>query len=211
MDRLGTTGLCECAQHRRKGPGQLGARGAQLESGVLVNEARQDVPPNGGGSPSAAEAAIAELPSGALVVTAAADGTKAGCLVAFATQCSLEPLRFGVWLAKVNRTYRVALDARTLVVHVLRRGDEDLARRFGEETGDDTDKFRDLAWRSGPSNCPVLERCDWFAGTVVARYDTGDHDAFVLAPHDGEHRLTGPVLPMSSLQGLDAGRPLPPT
>src|SRR4249919_2165575 len=92
--------------------------------------------------------AAIELPS--YVVTTAAAGERAGCLVGFATRCSIDPPRFGVWLSKLNRTYRVAQTATTLVVHLLRDGDGDLAERFGGDTGDEVVKFADIEWQPGP-------------------------------------------------------------
>ena len=41
-------------------------------------------------------AMMAAVDTPAYVVTASAGGERAGCLVAFATQCSIEPPRFGV-------------------------------------------------------------------------------------------------------------------
>ncbi|HEU4840852.1 MAG TPA: flavin reductase, partial [Ilumatobacteraceae bacterium] len=76
-----------------------------------------------------------------VVVTVAHDGRRAGCLVGFHSQCSIEPLRYAVWLSKANHTYRVALLADWLGVHFLTADDHDLAERFGGATGDDTDKF----------------------------------------------------------------------
>ncbi|MCZ9345338.1 flavin reductase family protein, partial [Streptomyces sp. TRM76130] len=45
------------------------------------------------------------------VVTAAAGRERAGCLAGFASQCSLRPARFAVWLSEANRTYEVARSA----------------------------------------------------------------------------------------------------
>src|SRR5262245_17219145 len=131
------------------------------------------------------EAIMSRIDSPSYVVTAADGDERAGCLVAFATQCSIDPPRFGVWLSKVNLTYRVARSSTTLVIHLLRDGDDDLARRFGGETGDEIDKFAGIEWAPGPDGCPVVERLDWFAGSVVERLDTGDHVGFVVAPWGG--------------------------
>ena len=51
--------------------------------------------------------------------------------------------RRGSWWAcpKSNHTYRVAQDATHLAVHLLPRRHRELARLFGSETGDRTDKF----------------------------------------------------------------------
>src|SRR5215831_17013608 len=96
------------------------------------------VPP---GATDAFEQIMAGIDPPSYVVTAAAGREMGGCLVGFATQCSIDPPRFGVWLSTLNRTYRIAIRASTLVVHLLRSGDGDLARWFGGETGDDVDKF----------------------------------------------------------------------
>lgn len=82
------------------------------------------------------------------VVTAAADGEQAGCLVGFGSQCSIDPPRFMVWISTSNRTYRVARRASHVAVHVLRREQEPTADWFGGRTGDDVDKFERVAWRS---------------------------------------------------------------
>jgi len=154
------------------------------------------------------EAIIGELDGPAYVVTTAAGTEPDGCLVAFASQCSIEPLRFGVWLSKVNRTYRAALSAATLVVNVLRQGDQDLARLFGGETGDDVDKFERVGWSPGPDGCPVLDRCDWFAGSILERVDTGDHVGFVLEPSGGRCERSGTSqLGIQEIGDVEAGHP----
>lgn len=156
------------------------------------------------------DAIVADLDSPAYVVTTAAGVEHDGCLVGFASQCSIDPPRFVVWLSKENRTYRIALSAATLVVHLLRQGDHDLAHLFGSETGDEVDKFEDIEWRPGPDSCPVLARCDWFAGSIIERVDTGDHVAFVLAPHEGQCERSGTrQLGMHEIGDIEAGHPIP--
>jgi len=156
------------------------------------------------------DAIVAELDSPTYVVTTAAGDERDGCLVGFASQCSIQPPRFGVWLSKENRTYRIALSAATLVVHLLRQGDQDLARLFGALTGDQVDKLKGVEWRPGPDGCPVLARCDWFAGSIVERVDTGDHVAFVLAPSGGVCERSGTrQLGMQEIGDIEAGHPIP--
>jgi flavin reductase (DIM6/NTAB) family NADH-FMN oxidoreductase RutF len=155
------------------------------------------------------EAIMADVDPPSYVVTAASGGEMGGCLVGFATRCSIDPPRFAVWLSTLNRTYRIASTASTLVVHLLRSGDGDLAQRFGGETGDDVDKFAAVDWRPGPDGCPVLRRLDWFAGTIVERVHTGDHIAFVLAPTMGSVQRTAGPLPSVALGEIEPGHPIP--
>ncbi|MGW6570498.1 flavin reductase family protein [Streptomyces sp. NPDC054975] len=118
------------------------------------------------------------------VVTATApDGERAGCLVGFASQSSIDPPRFVVWLSRANHTYRVACRSSHLTVHLLGPEQRGTARLFGEETGDAVDKFARVDWRPGEAGSPVLAHSPgWFTGTVEARLDGGDHVGFLLAP-----------------------------
>ncbi|MFD9301535.1 flavin reductase family protein [Streptomyces sp. NPDC060048] len=120
------------------------------------------------------------------VVTAAAGGERAGCLVGFASQCSIHPPRFVVWLSVANHTYRVARQASYLTVHALGRGQRDLAELFGGECGDRVDKFARVDWRPDGAGGPVLSGVrSWFTGRIEQRIEGGDHVGFLLAPTGG--------------------------
>ena len=135
------------------------------------------------------ESLVGELEYPMLIVTAAADGERAGCLVGFATQTSIGPGRYLVCLSEKNRTHRVAAGAGVIAVHFLRADQEELAELFGGETGDEIDKFERCEWREGPSGVPIVAACgNWFAGEVLERLDLGDHTGFLLRPVAGERR-----------------------
>jgi flavin reductase (DIM6/NTAB) family NADH-FMN oxidoreductase RutF len=122
-----------------------------------------------------------------LIVTAAAGDEADGCLVGFATQTSIHPVRFLVCISRRNHTHGIAVRARALAVHVLCEDDMALAELFGGETADEVDKLARCRWRSGPGGAPILEGCpNWFAGPVVARFDAGDHEGFLIDPVDVE-------------------------
>ena len=82
-----------------------------------------------------------DYPMLVLTVPAPAGGRPAGCLVGFATQCSITPPRFLVCVSKANHTFRTLPGARMVGVHLLSTADHDLAELFGERTGDEVDKF----------------------------------------------------------------------
>ncbi len=148
------------------------------------------------------------------VVTARAeDGEPVGCLVGFATQCSIEPPRFLVCISKANHTYRPAMAASHLVVHVLRAGDGAIAERFGGTTADDLagggrEKFEGLGTSDGPGGAPVIDDLDHFAGRVVERVDCGDHVAVVLDPSGGsaEHAAE-PQYGLRAASEIEPGHP----
>ncbi|MFN2587074.1 MAG: flavin reductase family protein [Actinomycetota bacterium] len=129
----------------------------------------------------------AHLDHAMFVVTAASGSGRAGCLVGFGSQCSIDPPRFVAFLSDKNHTHRVALGAQLLGVHVVPEDCEALARLFGEETGDEVDKFERCAWEPGPEGVPILTECpDRFVGKVLDRLPVGDHTGFLLEPVSAE-------------------------
>src|SRR3954467_2733704 len=115
---------------------------------------------------------IDELDYPMFIVTAAHGGERSGCLVGFATQCSIDPPRFIVCVSVNNRTFRVARDAAALAVHLVPDDADALVELFGGETGDDVDKFERCDWHEGPEGLPILDGCgSWFAGSVLERVD----------------------------------------
>jgi flavin reductase (DIM6/NTAB) family NADH-FMN oxidoreductase RutF len=142
------------------------------------------------------------------VVTAAVDDRRAGCLVGFTSQVSIDPPRLLVCLSERNHTFGVATAARYLGVHVLPREQHVLADLFGGTTGDEVDKFARCAWHPGPEGLPLLDDCP--RRLVCRMLDTvpfGDHVGFVLQPlsgHDGPHEQ---ALTYQQVRDVDPGHP----
>ncbi|MDQ1397054.1 MAG: hypothetical protein QOG64_2313 [Acidimicrobiaceae bacterium] len=127
-----------------------------------------------------------------LIVTTAAGQQRAGCLVGFATQCSIDPPRLLVCLSKKNFTFRVAERAGLLAVHFLTRAHTEVSKLFGERTGDEVDKFDSCAWTAGPEGVPLLDDCaGYVVGRILNRVDAGDHVAHILEPVAAERRDGG--------------------
>ncbi|MBO0731963.1 MAG: flavin reductase, partial [Acidimicrobiaceae bacterium] len=121
------------------------------------------------------------------VVTADDGSRRSGCLISFASQCSIHPPRFLVCLSVLNRTERVARHAPALAVHLLGGDDHPLATHFGGLTGDETDKFAGVAWHRGKLGTPVLDDLPAaFEGLVLERHVLGDHVGYVLDPEAEE-------------------------
>ena len=152
---------------------------------------------------------VAQLDHAVVIVTARdRAGERSGCLVGFATQCSMDPPRLLVCLSKVNHTFGVAHDTDLLAVHAIPRDVGDLARLFAEETGDAVDKFARCAWRDGPEGVPLLDACaDVLVGRVVQRTDVGDHVAHVLEPRLVEGPAAAEVLRFHDVASFHPGHP----
>ncbi|WP_246023190.1 flavin reductase family protein [Nocardia yunnanensis] len=143
------------------------------------------------------------------IVTTVAEGRRAGCLIGFGGQVSIEPRRFLVNLSKRNRTYEVAGEAHYLAVHVLPEESGALAQLFGSETGFELDKFEHCEWHAGPHGLPILAAAaGWFVGEIMERHDFGDHVGMVLDITDARapHPDISP-LRYSAVADLTPGRP----
>ncbi len=128
-------------------------------------------------------AVVADLDYPMTVVTCCLEGQPSGCLVGFASQCSIHPPRVSVWISQANHTHDIALRCSHLGVHWLSAADRPLAELFGAVTGDDADKFHRCRWRPAAGGVPVLEDCGrWFVGRVLEKRFDGDHTGFLLEP-----------------------------
>ena len=120
------------------------------------------------------------------VVTTAAGEERAGCLIGFHAQCSIEPRRYTMWLSKADRTYRARChcSASRYAIHFLDRSDHDLAELFGGNSGDDLDKFQHCDWSAGPSGVPLLVQVPnrLVLGRVALLDEGSDHVCLVTEP-----------------------------
>ncbi len=166
----------------------------------------EDTPVDGG----TASAALRDAVDTPLYVVTAADqqGRPSGCLAGFVTQCSMVPVRYLICVSKLNHTFFVAERASAMALHLLGATQTELAKHFGELSGDAVDKFADLSWRAGPHGAPILDGCAaWVAGSIIRRVGVGDHEAFVLAPRaGGPGPMTG-ALSVRAVPDIRAGHP----
>lgn len=141
-----------------------------------------------------------------MVIVTTSDGTeRAGCLVGFVAQCSIDPPLLMVWMSKRNRTTRTAAGASSLLVHFPSRDERELAVFFGSQTGDELDKFARCRWELGPEGLPLLSDCSrWVAGHIVERLDSGDHVGHLL------HLFEGAAGPWAAQLGFQAVKDVEP-
>lgn len=135
---------------------------------------------------------------------------RSGCLVGFATQCSIEPRRFLVCLSVANHTTALAARAELVGVHAVPADRFDLAQRFGGETGDDVgiDKFAGVSWSEGPQGVPVLDDCpDRFVGRVLDRTPLGDHVGYLLEPVQAQVGPSDRYLRLDAAEEITPGHP----
>ena len=151
---------------------------------------------------------VGELDYSMFIVTVRDGDQRAGCLVGFATQSSIDPARFLVCLSRKNHTYRVAQHADLLAVHFVPRDAGALAELFGGHSGEESDKFAHCEWYPGPDNVPILRECgNWFAGRVLERLDLGDHVGFLLDPVQARREREESRFEFQRAKRIEPGQP----
>lgn len=164
---------------------------------------------------SAIDELVAHSDTALIVVTTASQDQRAGCLVGFHTQCSIEPFRYAVWLSKANHTYRVALFATHFAVHFVSTDGDDLAELFGTRSGDEVDKFSMCQWTVGPGGVPILSGLPSILFERQTLWDDGsDHACVVGVPVGLDNDQPFEPFRLSDASRLQAGhdvteRPVP--
>lgn len=166
-----------------------------------------DEPGAGENGSTAFESVVSLLDYPMFVVTTASEGHRAGCLVGFTSQTSINPPKFMVGLSRKNHTFTVAQKADHLAVHLLPKAELDVAKLFGGTTGDSTDKFEQCGWRTGPQGLPILDAAAaWFVGRVARRFDLGDHVGHLLEPVSGcAPEQLGDLISFSDVRDIEPG------
>lgn len=111
------------------------------------------------------------------VVTTTAEGVRAGSLIGFHAQASIEGQHYCLWLSKANHTYRTSLRSTHFALHFLTGDDLDMAERFGTRSGEDTDKFSGLDVETDEYDVPLLRALPHrlLLDRVATLDDGGDH------------------------------------
>jgi len=142
-----------------------------------------------------------------IVLTTTAEDERAGCVVGFHAQASIEPEQYCVWMSKANHTYRVGLRATHFAVHFLTTEDLDLAERFGTVSGEDTDKFAGVDFELDEFGVPLLTACPnrITLERIALLDDGGDHVCLTARVTSAENKGSFEPLRLSGADHLSPG------
>lgn len=126
--------------------------------------------------------ALFTMTYGLYVVSAEADGVRAGCLVNTAVQVTSEPPRLTVAVNKENFTAGVIQDAGAFTVTVVdKTADMPYIGNFGFRTSADYDKFEKYGCERSAVGSPYAPEhiCALMACRLIDTVDVGTHYLFV--------------------------------
>jgi len=121
-------------------------------------------------------AALGRVPSGLFVLTVSAGGAETGMLASWVQQCSFEPPRVSVAVAKERWVLPELTTGTAFAVNVLAEGEKKLVAHFGKGFARDAAAFTGLDVTRTADGAPVLTAAHaHLACRVAARFDAGDH------------------------------------
>ena len=134
---------------------------------------------------------------GLYVVSAEADGLKAGCVVNTAVQVTAEPIRMSVAVHKDNVTARVITQAGAFTITAIdQTADMPYIGNFGFRTSDTDDKFakyETAVAEVGSPYCPE-HACAVYGCKLIDTVDVGTHYLFVGEVEQAERLSDEPPL-----------------
>ena len=120
------------------------------------------------------------LSVGVYVVGVAHGGQRDAFTAAWVMPASFDPLLLVLSLNPQNASAPLMHASRAFTVSVLKKGQNELARRFGTRSGRDHDKLAGVRWEPGRGGAPVLsEALAYFDCEMTESFGAGDHELIV--------------------------------
>jgi flavin reductase (DIM6/NTAB) family NADH-FMN oxidoreductase RutF len=132
------------------------------------------------------EALFRQLSLGVYIVGAAHNEQRDAFTAAWVMQVSFTPLLLAVSIHPEHASYPLLKEAQAFTVNVLKRGQLEIARRFGTQSGREYDKLAGVRWHPGRSGAPVLDDAvAYFDCELTDRFPAGDHELMLGRVVDG--------------------------
>ena len=120
---------------------------------------------------------LRRLTVGVYVVGGAHGDRRGAFTAAWIMQVSFDPPLLALSINPEHATYPLVKASGAFTVSVLERGQLELARRFGTQSGRDVDKLAGVAWHPGETGAPILDDAlAYFECEISALHSAGDHE-----------------------------------
>ena len=124
-------------------------------------------------------AALGRIPSGLFVLTARRGEAETGMLASWVQQCSFEPPRVSVAVARGREIGAWLTEGALFTLNVLDDTQTDMIVHFGRGFALDQPAFTGLETERGEGGPVLTEALAFLECRVVSRYSVGDHDLLI--------------------------------
>ena len=134
--------------------------------------------------------AMFKISYGLFVLSVIKDGKDNGCIINTAMQVTAEPNRITIAVNKANYTHDIIAETGKFTVSTISQdADFELFKRFGFQSGRDTDKFADFSGYKRAENGVVYiteGTNSYISAEVEQTVDLGSHTLFICKVTDAE-------------------------
>lgn len=132
-------------------------------------------------SPAGEEGSLLqEIVRGVYILTTRKDRTINGMTITWVSRVTKDPVYLAAAVYHENYSNEIMKESDFFTLHILREGQEELARNFGTRSGKKCDKFADIAYLKRNNRPPVLKTClGYFDCKKVFSKELTDHTLFV--------------------------------
>jgi flavin reductase (DIM6/NTAB) family NADH-FMN oxidoreductase RutF len=117
------------------------------------------------------------LTQGVYVIGVADGERRDGFTAAWVMQVSFDPLLVALSINPKNASYPLLHAGGGFTVNILKREQQDLARRLGTRSGREEDKLAGVRWHAGRLGSPILDDAlAYFECELAGRMRAGDHE-----------------------------------
>jgi flavin reductase (DIM6/NTAB) family NADH-FMN oxidoreductase RutF len=135
------------------------------------------------------------LTQGVYVVGVAHGAVRNAFTAAWVMQVSFDPLLLTLSINPDHSSYRLLKEGRAFSVNVLKKGQLDLAERYGQPAR--ADKLAGTGWTTDRTGLPLLRKAlAWFVCEFISEHPAGDHVLVLGKVIDGK-LLDSEAEPMS--------------
>ena len=129
---------------------------------------------------------VKKLTAGVYVVGVSHNENKNAFTAAWLVPVSFNPLLISLSINPEHASFSILMAGRVFSVNVLGKGQMDLARHFGTQSGRDLDKLEGIEWHPGKSGAPILaDALAYLDCRAIDSYPAGDHILVVGQVIDG--------------------------
>jgi len=122
------------------------------------------------------EKAIRKIKNGVFVITFSLDGINYGLTTAWINRASFKPNMIMASIGRNRKGYNELLDCEIFCVNILGDVSIEIARHFGDTSGNNINNFKDLEFKFMENGSPVLkDSVAAFECKLVKKIDAGDH------------------------------------
>lgn len=120
------------------------------------------------------------IPQGVSIITTQTEGKRNGMAASWVSRVAEQPFLVMVSIWHNNYSNELIKKSRIFAVNILKAGQKEVAKHFGQKSGRTVDKFQNVLYETKKTGAPILQDClGYLDCRLHSLLEAGDHTLFV--------------------------------